>query len=145
MPTSKDARPKQQGPARPDLGRDKVSNGRLLPPGVDLRSAGARRYRYLVSSYSDEIGTDPTESERALIRQAASLQLRIEQLQVRVVRGEDVSADEIIRLSSEHRRLLSLLQGKADSAKPAAPAAIDQYLKDKYGAPAEAEDEEAEV
>jgi hypothetical protein len=104
---------------RTELGRDKVSNGsRLLPKSVDLRTVAGRRYRYLVSAYSNEIGGELTEAERATVRQAASLQLRLEQLQARIVRGDDVSADEAIRLSSEHRRLLSLLRGKAEANKP---------------------------
>jgi hypothetical protein len=127
---------------RTELGRDKISNGsRLLPKSVDLRTTSGRRYRYLVSAYSNEIGGELTEAERATVRAAAGIQIRIEQLQARIVRGDDVSADEVIRLSSEHRRLLSLLRGKADTNKPAASAAIDQYLKDKYGAPAEDESE----
>jgi hypothetical protein len=114
-------------------GLDKVSNGRLLPKSVDMRSAGGRRYRYLVSAYSNEIGTELTEPEKALVRQVSSLQLRIEQLQVRVVRGEDVSADEVIRLSSEHRRLLTALTGKAEKAKPAASTSLHDYIAEHYG------------
>jgi hypothetical protein len=72
-----------------------------------------RRYRYLVAEYSNELGTELTEPEKALVRQVSSLQLRIEQLQGRIVQGEDVDADQIIRLASEHRRLLSQLSGRA--------------------------------
>jgi hypothetical protein len=122
---------------------DKVSNGRLLPTTVDLRSVAGRRFRHLVAAYESEIGGELTEAERATVRQAAALQLRIEQLQARIVRGEDVSADEAIRLSSEHRRLLGLLRTKAAASKPAAPAALDQYLKSKYGADVEDEAEAA--
>jgi len=50
-------------------------------------------------------GTAGNEPDRALIRQVCSLQLRIEQLDDR----DDASADEVIRLSSEHRRLLTAL------------------------------------
>ncbi|WP_439399362.1 hypothetical protein ACRQ5Q_18450 [Bradyrhizobium sp. PMVTL-01] len=84
--------------------RDKLSNGTRLMPGVDLRSAAGRRYRYLVTEYSNELGTELTEPEKALVRQVSSLQLRIEQLQGRLVQGEDVDADQIIRLASEHRQ-----------------------------------------
>jgi hypothetical protein len=39
----------------------------------------------------------------------ATLQLRIEGLQERAVLGEEVSHDDLIRLSSEHRRLLNII------------------------------------
>jgi hypothetical protein len=121
--------------------RDKLSNGTRLMPGVDLRTPVGRRFRYLVGAYSSEVGPDLNESEKATIRQVASLQVHIEALQARVLAGQDVDADQLIRLNSEHRRLLSALHKKAEASKPDAPRAIDQYLRDKYGAPAEDESE----
>jgi hypothetical protein len=110
-------------------------------PHVDGRTLAARRYRRLVAAYFRELGGELTEAERATVRQAAGLQLRVEQLQSAIVAGHDVSTDELVRLSSEHRRLLTGLRGKAEKARPDAPMAIDQYLRDKYGAPAEDESE----
>ena len=122
-----------QGHARTNL-RDKLSNGTRLMPGVDLRTAAGRRYRYLIESYSDELGAALTEPEKALVRQIASLQVHIEQLQGAIVGGRDVDADQVIRLSSEHRRLLSQLRARAAKAKPSGPT-LSQYLRDNYGAP----------
>ena len=45
-----------------------------------------------------------------LVRQAAALSLRIEQLQASIVSGEPVNNDETVRLSSEHRRILASLR-----------------------------------
>ena len=45
-------------------------------------------------------------SERATVRQVASLQVHVETLQARIVAGQDVDGDMLIRLTSEHRRLL---------------------------------------
>jgi hypothetical protein len=119
---------------RTELGRDKISNGsRLLPKSVDLRTTSGRRYRYLVSAYSNEVGAELTEPEKALVRQISSLQLRIEQLQGRIVLGEDVSADEVIRLSSEHRRLLTSLRTKAEASRPAASTSLHDYIAEHYG------------
>jgi len=106
-----------QGQTRTNL-RDKLSNGTRLMPGVDLRTAAGRRYRYLVESYSDEMGAALTEPEKALVRQIASLQVHVEQLQGSIVGGREVDADQVIRLSSEHRRLLSQLRGKVAKKKP---------------------------
>jgi hypothetical protein len=59
------------------------------------------------------------------------MQLRIEQLQAAIVEGRDVDADQIIRLSSEHRRLLTSLRGKAAENKPAGPD-LASYLAQAY-------------
>jgi hypothetical protein len=79
---------------------DKVSNGRPLPKGIDLRSAAGRRYRYLVGAYSAELGPELSEPEKALIAQAVVLQLRAEQLGADVVAGERVDPDLLIRVSN---------------------------------------------
>jgi hypothetical protein len=93
-----------------------------------MRSASGRRYRYLVASYSNELGAELTEPEKALVRQIASVQLQIEKLQAQIVRGEDVSADETIRLTSEHRRLLSALADRASQNKPAAQQSVEDLF-----------------
>jgi hypothetical protein len=112
---------------RADLGRDKVSNGtRLLAGRVDLRSTAARRYRHLVATYTAEIGGNPTELERGLIKQAAALTLKSEGLQAAIVAGQDdADPDAIIRLSSEIRRILTALTGKAAQSKPDPQRALD--------------------
>jgi hypothetical protein len=70
-----------------------------------------------VRSYSTELGDVLTEPELALVKQVASLQLKIEQMQGLIIEGADVDADAVIRLSAEHRRLLATLKGKADGRK----------------------------
>jgi hypothetical protein len=91
-----------------------------------------------VQSYSAELGDVLTEPDLALVKQVASLQLKIEQMQGLIIEGRDVSADEIIRLSSEHRRLLATLKGKADKAKPAPDDALQRYLAERHSQPDEA-------
>jgi hypothetical protein len=91
---------------------DRVSNGRLLSPGIDLRSAGGRRFRFLVQSYAAELGGELTEPERALVRQAVALQMQAEAMQEAIVAGEKVDADLLIRVSSTSKRLLSIIAGK---------------------------------
>jgi hypothetical protein len=77
--------------------RSAISNRSRLLPGIDGRSATARRFRDIC--YETEIGGNVTEVERDLVRQAAGLTLRAEQLQAAIVRGEAVDNDELIRLS----------------------------------------------
>jgi hypothetical protein len=79
--------------------RSAISNRSRLLPGIDGRSATARRFRDICISYETEIGGNVTEVERDLVRQAAGLTLRAEQLQAAIVRGEAVDNDELIRLS----------------------------------------------
>jgi hypothetical protein len=108
--------------------RDKVSNGRIASRDVDLRSTSGRRFTFLVQRYSAELGGVDVlgEPEKALIKQISSVQLKIEQMQGLIIEGADVNVDEIIRLSSEHRRLLATLKGKADKAKPAPDDALPE-------------------
>jgi hypothetical protein len=116
--------------ARRTNGRDRITNGRLLDGSVDLRSAAGRRFKHLVTSYTAECGRELTELELSQIRQAAAVQLRVEALQANIVRGDHVDSDEIIRLSSEHRRLISSLQDRAAQNKPARPVTLAQILAD---------------
>ena len=124
-------------------GRDRVSNGRLSAGDVDLRRAPARRFRYLVNAYSAELGDDITELERATVRQAATLQLEIERLQAAVLKGDATDADMVIRLSSEHRRLLTSLR-KAEKRKPSPIDDLDTYLAENYALPGSGTSEESE-
>jgi hypothetical protein len=106
-------------PDRPAKRRLRLTQAGIPLPRIDQRTVGAMRYRSLLDSYGAELGGNLTEGDKALIQQIAAMQLRIEQLQAAIVEGRDVSADEIIRLSSEHRRLLTSLRGKVAKNKPA--------------------------
>jgi hypothetical protein len=87
-------------------------------PGVDGRSSAARRFRDICRNYELEAGGNISELERDLIRQAAGLTLRAEQLQGAIVRGEPISNDELVRISSTAKRLLETIRGKAAKNKP---------------------------
>jgi hypothetical protein len=123
--------------------RDKVSNGRIASRDVDLRSTSGRRFTFLVQSYSAELGDVLTEPELALVKQVAILQIKIEQMQGLIIGGADVDADAVIRLSSEHRRLLATLKGKADQTKPAPDDALQRYLAEHYSKPDDVAEPEA--
>ena len=125
--------------ARRSNGKDVITNGRLLSSNVDMRSSSGRRFSHLVRSYTAELGGEPSESQRSLVRQAATVQIRIEQLQADVIGGlRVVDSDEIIRLSSEHRRLVTGLQGHAEQNRPGAgPSVEDLFAVDADEAGAE--------
>jgi hypothetical protein len=111
--------------------RSAISNGSRVLNGVDGRSASARRFKDLIANFSRDLGglEHLTEAEHALVRQAASLTLRAEQLQAAVVRGEPIDPDELIRLTSEARRCLSSVR-KREKPKPQ----LSDYLAERSAA-----------
>lgn len=108
--------------------RSAVSNRSRILDGVDGRTAGARRYRDICRSYEEEAGGALTEIERDLVRQAAGLTLRGEQLQAAVVRGEVVDTDQLIRISSTAKRILEAITAKAAKRKPAPASTLADHL-----------------
>jgi hypothetical protein len=105
--------------SRPSTTRSAISNGSRILEGVDGRSASARRFKDLVENFSRDLGGVDrlSEAEQSLIRQAASLTMRGEQLQAAIVRGEAVDPDELIRLSNTARRCLEGIQ-RREQPKP---------------------------
>jgi hypothetical protein len=101
---------------RPLATRSQLTNRTRLLDGVDGRSSGARRFRDLVESFANDFGGRKrlTETEMALVKQAAAATLRAEQLQAAIAKGEHVDSDEMIRLSGTIRRLLASVTRKED-------------------------------
>lgn len=101
-----------QTAARSPAVRSAVTNGSKALAGVDGRSATARRYRDLIADFARELGgtNQLTTAEQGLLRQAATLTLRAEQMAAVVVRGEAVDNGELVKLSSEARRILTSLR-----------------------------------
>jgi hypothetical protein len=108
---------------------DKVSNGTRMLAHVDMRSAAGRRFRHLVDAYSAELGTELSEAELSLVRQACALQLQAERMQGAIVRGEVVDSDALIRISSTSKRLLGIIAGKAGKrTEPQGQDLLRDYL-----------------
>jgi hypothetical protein len=80
----------------------------------------------LVAAFTDEIGGDLSTSEQALVKQAAGLTLRGEQLQAAIVRGEAIDDDLLVRLAGAARRVLGAIGVKASERKPA-PMSLAEY------------------
>jgi hypothetical protein len=92
--------------------------------GVNGNSRMARRFREIVGALADDCGGPDKVSEttRIVIKQAATLALRIEALQTQVLTGEAVDDEELVRLSNVLARLLHRLR-KAVPAKASSPLA----------------------
>lgn len=82
--------------------RARVSNGRDLLPGVDGRSAIARRYRDIASAIiADQGGADRlSESRQQLIRRFAAAAVLAEAMEARLANGETIDISEHALLCS---------------------------------------------
>jgi hypothetical protein len=109
--------------------RSKVSNGTRLLQNVDGRSSSARRFRDLVNAFEEEVGGPLSEVERGLIRQAAALTFKAEELQSALVNGEPVDGDQLIRLTGTAKRILSAISAKASKRKEPTPTLADHLRK----------------
>ena len=110
--------------------RSAISNSRRLHADrkIDGRSAAARRFRDLTVSLSDDLGgfENLREGERAMVRSAAGLMLRLEQQQAALAAGQDVDPDLLIRLNSEARRALGMIRRRE---RPQPTSTLQTYLR----------------
>ena len=108
--------------------RSRISNGQQILPGVDQRLAIARRYRDLVAQIAiDQGGADRcSETRMQLIRRFASGSVLAEELEARLVRGEQVDIAEHALLSSTLVRLAQRI-GIDRRAKNITPS-LSEYL-----------------
>jgi hypothetical protein len=117
---------------RSSRGRSAISNDVLKLRGVDGRSASGRRFRDLMRSFAAEIGDgieSLSEQQRAICGQAAMATIQIETLQSRVVSGDAVDPELIIRTGNVQLRALAAL-GLRKGSKPADGAsALQSYLQ----------------
>ena len=108
--------------------RSRVTNGKELLANVDGRTAAARRYRDLTISLADDLGgaSSLTETQTALVRQAAAMIVQSEKLQGEVLRGEVVDSEQLVRLANAATRILSRLGLKRTIVHP--PSRLDAML-----------------
>jgi len=106
----------------------RTSSGLELPRGVDFRTRIGRRFRDLYTAYAAEFAAPLSEPEKAIVRQAVALQMQAEAMQQQILQGERVDADQLIRISSTSKRLLSVIAGKAAKNKPQGQDLLAAYL-----------------
>ena len=107
--------------------RSRVTNGTRLLQNIDGRSAASRRFRDLVRGYEAEFNIT-SESDKTMIRTAALLTLKGEEIQAAVVRGERADGDDIVRMAGSVRRVLSNLKRRADANAPMAQPSLHDHL-----------------
>ena len=107
--------------------RSAVTNGKALP-GVDGRSRYARRYYDLCADLAHDLGGGLSTAEMSIVRQAAALTVKSEQLQAAIVKGEPINTDDAVRLANASARLLGALRTKR--RQPAGPT-LAEYLARK--------------
>jgi len=93
-------------------GRSRVSNGKDILPGVDQRSAIARRYRDLVAGVIGDMGgiDQCSEAKLQLIRRTAALSVQLEDLEARLIEGNSpIDIGEYATLTSTLVRVVSRL------------------------------------
>lgn len=112
MPANSAARRPYQ--PRPHRRERRTNSGIPLPRVADGRCVAARRFRDLIVAFELEVGGVLTESERAIIKQAAALTLRAEELQGDLITGKEIDNDLLIRLTGTARRILGSIGVKAD-------------------------------
>lgn len=91
--------------------RSRVTNGSAILPGVDGRSAWARRLRDLVGLHVSDLGGEDaiSEAERSIVRRAATLTVELERMEaVFATAGEAKPGDLDLyqRTAGNLRRLL---------------------------------------
>jgi hypothetical protein len=87
---------------RKACGRDRVSNGRDLLPNIDGRTILARRYRTIANAIVLDLGGADTcsEAKRQLARRFAAASALAEQLESKLVNGEQIDISEHALLCS---------------------------------------------
>jgi predicted ATPase with chaperone activity len=115
---------------RPSRIRSAITNSPFKLRGIDGRSAESRRWRDLVIAYANDVGGVEalSESQRALVTQAATVQLSAEKIQARIVAGEVVDGEELTRLSNVLARLLAAIGARKGNGKSDGSTALQDYL-----------------
>jgi hypothetical protein len=82
-----------------------------------------------VRELADDLGfTRVTLAERTALKQLATLNLQIEIMQEAVIRGEALDSDELIRLTSEARRMLNRLRRRVTERRDQAAVPLREQL-----------------
>ena len=112
----------------PSRTRSAVTNHKDLLPGLDGRSATARRFRDLVNSYiADMGGLDRcSEIRLGLLRRLAATTVQAEMLEARMVNGEAIDIATLCTLASTTVRISQRL-GLERRARNVTPS-LGQYL-----------------
>ena len=112
----------------PSRTRSAVSNHQDLLPGLDGRSASARRFRDLVNAFVADMGglDHCSEIRLGLVRRLAATTVQAEMLEARMVNGDAIDIATLCTLASTTVRLSQRL-GLERRARNVTPS-VGQYL-----------------
>jgi hypothetical protein len=111
--------------------RSKVSNGSAVLIGVNGGTALARRFRDIVADLTEELGGFLSPAETLQVRAAASLQLHVEDLTAKMVRGEPVDPEEVTRAGNSAIRALQSIKRRKEANRPKTSGGAAAYLAAK--------------
>lgn len=118
--------------SRPRNNRAAVSNGRLLPRGIDGRSAAGRRWKDLYRDFSSQLPAGPPMPGRdARLRALVGVSVAIERITAQQAAGRPVDHTELVSLVNAQGRMLSEL-GLGPKSEPdpgVAGPALDDFLE----------------
>ena len=117
--------------SRPRNNRAAVSNGRLLPRGVDGRSAIGRRWKDLYRGFFAQLPVaPPTVGQDARLRALVGVTMAIEKLTGRQAAGKAVDHTELVSLvNSQGRMMAELGLVPKPEPEPPRPPSLGDYLK----------------
>jgi hypothetical protein len=115
---------------RPQWHRSKITNGRLLPPGIDMRSLWARRFRDVLLAHVQDLGGEDATStaERSILRRAATLTVQLELMETKFAREGDASPDELDLYSRTAANMRRLLESVGIRRRPKEVQSLASYL-----------------
>jgi len=114
--------------------RSAVTNGSELLPGIDGRSAWARRLRDVIANHVADLGGDQaiSEAERSIVRRAATMTVELERLEARFATAGAAAAPDLDLYQRTAGNLRRLLESVGIGRRPArAPQGVDAYLATK--------------
>lgn len=129
--TSGNSEPRMSSPSLAQLPphlRSRVSNGSAVLVGVNAGSALGRRFRDIIADLTVEMGGFLSASEVLQVRAAASLQLHVEDLTARLIRGEPVDSEELTRAGNSAIRALAAIKRKKEARRASKGAGVSAYL-----------------
>jgi hypothetical protein len=108
-----------------DAGAGCSDSGRIR--AVDGRRSLAKRFRALVTDFGHDLGSEVTAAESALIRQAAAVTVKAEQLRAELLSGMPVTTNDLVRSTNAVTRILTALAALGHNRGPAHVPMRDRY------------------